>query len=208
MSQATPEKLTTWAAKSESPALRFLRMTVGPLLLMLVTPPAAIVFWIVCTHLGGSLSRLLTEEGLAIAIARFPKPTWAAAGILGVFLAVELVLLLALPGKTYLGPLIPTGARPKYKLNGVAAFFASLALFLGGSYGAGLFSPGIVWDHFGPILSTIIVFALVLCLFLYFKGIRAPSTRVSSSSKRCSLLATAPLAHSTSLLLFSIRLSL
>lgn len=182
MSTANPEKLTTWAAKSETPVLRFVRMTLGPLFLMLVTPPAAIVFWIVCTHLGGSLSRLFTREGLDVAIARFPWPTWTAAGIIGVFLVVELLLLLILPGETYLGPLSPTGARPKYKLNGVAAFFASLALFLGASYGARLFSPGIVWDHFGAILSTVIVFALVLCLGLYFKGIRAPSTGDSSTS--------------------------
>lgn len=182
MSQASSEKLTTWAAKSESPVLRFVRMTLGPLFLMLVTPPAAIVFWIVCTHLEGSLSRLFTREGLSIAIAHFPRPSWAAAAILGVFLVVELVLLLALPGKTYLGPLSPTGARPKYKLNGVLAFFVSLGLFLGGSYGAGLFSAGILWDHFGDILATIIVFALVFCLALYFKGIHAPSTGDSSSS--------------------------
>jgi 7-dehydrocholesterol reductase len=33
-----------------------------------------------------------------------------------------------------------------------------------------------VWDHFGAILSTIIVFALVFCLILYWKGIARPST--------------------------------
>lgn len=168
--------LTTWAGRGDRPAVRFIRMTLGPLALMLVTPPAAIVFWIVCTHLDGSILRLFTAEGLQTAAARFPWPTWRAAVILAVFLVVELLLLVALPGKTYEGPLSPTGARPTYKLNGVAAFFVTLGLFLGGAYGLKLFKGGIVWDHFGAILSTVIVFALVFCGILYWKGIHHPST--------------------------------
>jgi 7-dehydrocholesterol reductase len=178
----SPAKLTTWAGESAHPAARFVRTTLGPLLLMIVTPPAAIVFWIVCTHLGGSLSALLTAGGLRTAAAHFPWPTWSAAAIIAVFLAVELALLAGLPGKIYEGPLSPTGARPRYKLNGVAAFFVTLMLFEGASRGAHLFSPGIVWDHFGAILSTIIVFALFFCLLLYWKGKNRPSTGDSSSS--------------------------
>lgn len=183
MSSASPQqKLTTWAGRSENATIRFFRTTLAPLFLMLVTPPAAIVFWIVCTHLDGSLLRLLSEEGLRTATAHFPLPTLKAAAIIAVFLVVELALLKGLPGKTFEGPLSPTGARPVYKLNGVAAFFVSLALFLGGAYGARLYSAGIVWDHFGAILATIIVFALFFCLVLYFKGIHRPSTGDSSSS--------------------------
>src|SRR4051812_35844025 len=107
---ASEAKLTTWAGESSHPVLRFLRTTLAPLLLMLVTPPAAVVFWIVCTHLDGSLMRLFTREGLRTALAHFPLPEWRAAAIIAVFLAVELVLLKALPGKTYYGPLSPTGA--------------------------------------------------------------------------------------------------
>lgn len=176
MSTGSSADLTTWAARADRPAVRFVRMTLGPLALMLVTPPAAIVFWIVCTHLDGSLLRLFTAEGLRVALARFPWPTWRAAGILAAFLAVELLLLVALPGKRYEGPLSPTGARPVYKLNGVPAFLVTLALFLGGSYGLGLFRPGIAWDELGPLLSTVIVFALVLCGALYYKGVHHPST--------------------------------
>ena len=175
-------RLTTWAGQSTSGAARFVRMTLGPLLLMVLTPPAAIVFWIVCTHLDGSLVRLFSAEGLRVALEHFPAPSWAAAAILATFLGVELALLLALPGRIYEGPLAPSGARPRYKLNGVAAFFVTLGLFLGASYGAHLFDAGIVWDHFGAILSTIIAFAFVFCLGLYFKGIHAPSTGDSSSS--------------------------
>jgi 7-dehydrocholesterol reductase len=176
MTERSDTDLTTWAGRDDRPAVRFFRMTAVPLALMLVTPPAAIVLWIVCTYLDGSILRLFTAEGLGVAIARFPWPSWRAAAILAVFLVVELVLLIALPGKTYEGPLSPTGARPRYKLNGVAAYLVSIGLFLGGAYGAKLFKGGIVWDHFGEILSTIIVFALVFCGVLYWKGMRWPST--------------------------------
>jgi 7-dehydrocholesterol reductase len=168
---------TTWAGRGDGPAVRFLRRTLGPLTLMLVTPPAAIVFWIVCTHLDGSLLRLFTAEGLATAAERFPWPTWQAAAMLAGFLAVELALLVVLPGDAYAGPLSPTGARPLYKLNGVPAFLLTLVLFLGGAYGTKLWNGGVVWDHFGSLLSTVIVFALVLCLGLHWKGVHRPSTR-------------------------------
>ncbi len=176
MTPRSEADLTTWAGRGDHPSVRFVRMTLGPLALMLVTPPAAIVFWIVCTYLDGSILRLFTAEGLRTALARFPWPTWQAAAILAVFLGVELLLLVALPGKTYEGPLSPTGARPRYKLNGVPAFLVTLALFFGASYGLHLFKAGIVWDHFGAILSTVIVFALVFCGVLYWKGIHHPST--------------------------------
>ena len=49
-SQANPPqaafagKLTTWAAGSDSPIVHFIRTTPDPLLLILFTPPAAIIF--------------------------------------------------------------------------------------------------------------------------------------------------------------------
>ena len=81
-----------------------------------------------------------------------------------------------LPGETFEGPITPTGSRPRYKLNGIAAWLVTHALFFGCSYGLGLFNAGIVWDHFGAILATLVAFALVFCLFLYFKGRYRPTS--------------------------------
>ena len=57
------------------------------------------------------------------------------------------------------------GNRPRYKLNGVAAFVVTHALFYAAAYPLGLFSPTIVYDHFGAILVTL-------------KPVRAPVLRV------------------------------
>ncbi len=172
------DKLTTWAAGSESRAVELVRSTLGPLLLILVTPPAAILFWIVCTFepFDGSLLPLATAAGWRSVVEHFPAPSMGAARIILVFAVLEGVLLQWLPGQTYQGPITPAGNRPRYKLNGIEAWWATHALFFGCSFGLGLFHAGIVWDQFGSILITLVLFALVFCLFLYFKGRYRPTT--------------------------------
>jgi hypothetical protein len=177
-------RLTTWAADSESRVVEFVRSTLGPLALMLVTPPAAVVFWIVCNFepFDGALVPLLGAEGWRAVARHFPRPTWDAVSVVLVFAAFEAALLRWLPGPTYLGPITPAGNRPRYKLNGVAAWIVSHAAFFGGSYGLGLFNAGIVYDEFGPMLITLVVFALLFCLFLYVKGRHAPTSEDRSVS--------------------------
>jgi 7-dehydrocholesterol reductase len=162
--------------------VELLRTTVGPLLLVLTTPPAVVLFWIACTHLDGSLLRLLSREGLETVLREFPRPTWTAAAILLAFAAFEAALLLLLPGRTIEGPVTPTGYRPRYTLNGIAAWIVTHAVFFGLSYGLGWFSPAIVYDHFGEILITLSVSCFLLCWALYFKGLYAPSTPDAGAS--------------------------
>ena len=178
------EKLTTWAAGSESHVVELIRTTLGPLLLILVTPPAAIIFWIVCTFepFNGALSPLLTGAGWHSVVAHWPWPSKSAAAIILVFVVLQGMLLQWLPGAIFEGPITPNGNRPRYKLNGVAAWFVTHALFFGCSFGLHLFNAGIVWDHFGEILATLVLFALIFCVFLYFKGRYWPSSEDRSVS--------------------------
>ncbi len=181
---SSPGKLTTWAAGSGNPVIQFIRTTLGPLLLILVTPPAAIIFWIVCTFepFNGSLAPLFSMAGWRSVAVHWPWPSLRAAAIVLVFVVVEIVLLLGLPGKTFEGPLTPSGKRPRYKLNGVSTWFITHALFFGCSLGLHLFSAGIIWNHFGEILATLVFFALIFCLFLYFKGRWWPTSEDRSLS--------------------------
>jgi 7-dehydrocholesterol reductase len=171
-----PDERRTWAGRSETPLGEFVRMTLGPLALMLVTPPAAIAFFIACAHLDGEVSRLFSREGLDAIVTHFPRPSLVATQIIVAFVVFEALLLKALPGAEFFGPITPAGNRPRYTLNGVAAFFVTLATFAGASYGAGLFPASIVFDHFGEVLITLNASALVFCGFLYFKGRFAPSS--------------------------------
>lgn len=159
-----------------------LRSTVAPLLLIAVTPPLVVTLWITCNFLDGSLARLLTAEGLALAVRHFPRPTWTAIEVIAVFAAFEFALLRLLPGPVHQGPLTPSGQRPTYRHNGMAAWLVTHAVFFGGSYGLGWFSPTLVFDHFGEILVTLVASCFVFCWLLFFKGIYAPSTPDSGPS--------------------------
>ncbi len=181
---SSSEKLTTWAADSESPAVQFVRTTLGPLFLILFTPPAAILFWIVCTFepFNGSLSPLFSATGLSSISMHWPWPSKSAAVIVIIFVVLQVILLQWLPGKIFEGPITPTGNRPRYRLNGIPAWLITHVLFFGSSFGLHLFNAGIVWDHFGEILATLILFALVVCVYLYFKGRIWPTSEDRSVS--------------------------
>jgi len=162
---------------------RWLRQTIVPALLISVCPPTAMLVWYTHTALGGSLSALLAlfaRDGVPATLQRvwgpvfFGTPTaWL---MLGVLAATELVLMRLLPGKPFHGPITANGNVPVYKANGVLAFVVTGGLFVGASVGAGLFSPTIIYDHFGGLLGALNVFSVAFCGMLYLKGRYAPSS--------------------------------
>ena len=181
---ASSDKLTTWAADSKSPIVQFVRTTLGPLLLILFTPPAAILFWIICTFepFQGSILPLFTADGWHVIGMHWPWPSMSAAVIVLIFIALQLILLQWLPGKIFEGPITPTGNRPRYILNGIPAWLITHILFFGSSYGLHLFHAGIIWDHFGEIIATLVLFAFIFCIYLYFKGRFWPTSKDHSLS--------------------------
>ncbi len=161
-----------------------LRRTVAPALIMVGAPVTALLVWHTHVALDGSLTALareITQRGpVGTFVAVWRPVLWGSATawtIIGVFVATQLALVRILPGRSFAGPSTPTGHVPVYRANGMAAFAVTLALFLGASYGLGLFSPTIVYDHFGEIIGALNVLGLALCLGLYLKGRRVPSTR-------------------------------
>jgi 7-dehydrocholesterol reductase len=171
------------AVDEERVGPRWLRQTVVPAALLLACPPAVMLVWHTHVALGGSLAALLAEfarDGFFATLWAVWGPvflgTRTAWAMIGSFAAVELVLMRVLPGKTFLGPVTPMGNVPVYRANGVAAFAVTLTLFAVGGFWLRLFSPTIVYDHFGGILGALNVFSLLFCLMLYFKGRYAPST--------------------------------
>jgi 7-dehydrocholesterol reductase len=161
-----------------------LRRTGVPLLIMVGAPMTALLVWHTNVALDGSLTALVGEiarQGLVGTIVAAGRPVLVGSRtawtIIGVFVAIQLALVRVLPGRAFTGPTTPTGHVPMYRANGVAALAVTLALFLGGSYGLGLFSPTIVYDHFGELIGALNVLGLTLCVGLYLKGRLAPSTR-------------------------------
>ncbi len=153
-----------------------------PLVLITVCPPLTIVLWMIATVYNGSITEFVTSVTWTDFSAHFPMPSLTAVKIIGVWAALQLALLRLLPGAVHLGPVTPMGNRPAYKLNGVAAFVATHVILYVAAYPLELFSPTIVYDHFGSILITLSAFALAFCAFLFAKGVHAPSTTDASRS--------------------------
>ncbi|HEY2513389.1 MAG TPA: hypothetical protein VGI39_21115, partial [Polyangiaceae bacterium] len=169
--------------ESERVGPRWLRQTLIPAFLITVCPPTSLLVWYTHTALGGSLSALvavIARDGFFATLGHIWGPvvfgTKTAWSIIGIFAAVELLLMRVLPGKEFHGPITANGNVPVYKANGVLAFLVSLALFCGASFGLHLFSAAIVFDEFGGILGAMNVFSLIFCLMLYLKGRFAPSS--------------------------------
>src|SRR4051812_24312343 len=146
--------------------MRHLRTTLFPLLLMLSTPILIIVVWMTATRYDGSLYKFITTIDWPTLVSEWPGPSLIAAKIIGIFALFEAILMVALPGKTHYGPVTPTGNRPSYKLNGIPAYFLTHAVLWVAAYPLHLFSPSIVYDNFGSILTTLTIFALGFCVLL------------------------------------------
>jgi 7-dehydrocholesterol reductase len=58
----------------------------------------------------------------------------------------------------------------------------TLSAFIFGSFVFKWFSPTLLYDNLGPILGALNSFSLLFCLFLYLKGIYAPSSTDSGTT--------------------------
>lgn len=163
--------------------------TLVPLIFILFCPTIVILFWYTCTSLDGSFAKLwelFQTNGVLSTLYNIWSPiifgSSVAWTILAVFAFVELLFMKMIPGQKYNGPITPKGNIPTYKANGVLSYFLTLFLFCFASFQLKLFSPTIIYDHFGEILGALNIFSLVFCVFLYFKGRFAPSSSDSGIS--------------------------
>jgi 7-dehydrocholesterol reductase len=161
---------------STPPSTGGIRRSAVPLALMLICPPAVIVLWMICAHFDGSVLAFLHGITVPIFLALCPRPTTAALSMIVVFGVLEGLLLVLLPGKVHYGPVTPAGNRPRYRLNGLAAWVVTHGLLFLAAYPLHLFRLGEIYDNLGSILVTTNVLALLLCFVLYLKGAHAPSS--------------------------------
>ncbi len=156
--------------------------TLFPLFLIIVCPSFVMMTWYANVALDGSYERLwnlMVDNGFWNTLSTIwgtrilgSKTAWM---ILGFFAVFELALMRLLPGKEFKGPVTPHGYVPTYKANGIAAYSTTMAVYLIAAYPLGLFSPTLIYDHFGEILGALNCFSLLFCLFLMIKGRYAPS---------------------------------
>jgi 7-dehydrocholesterol reductase len=153
-----------------------------PFLLLTCCPIFAMVMWYTNDSLNGSLGALASffeQQGVLGGLWTMwgpylfgTAPAWT---MIAVFAVFELVLMKLLPGAEFRGPATPSGHVPVYRDNGLLAYGVTIVAFLGGSFGLGLFSATIIYDHFAGLIGALNLFSLLFCLFLYGKGRYRPS---------------------------------
>lgn len=100
---------------------------------------------------------------------RIPPPTPRSMLIFFSWLLLHAVLQVIGPGRWREGTPLADGTRLRYKMNGMFAFVVSLGLFVG-AVQLGWVSPTLLYDEFGPLITTVTQFASAFSLFLYFFG--------------------------------------
>ena len=129
----------------------------GALALTIVMPTVSFYLWSAVAQHGGSL---WLPRSLADVTAMVPTPTWEAAAIFGVWLAVQAVLYVVSPGRVVQGWPTEHGERAEYRINGLFAFLVSAGLLVAGIV-SGIVSPKAVLAQWGPLLTLCVLFAIV-----------------------------------------------
>jgi protein-S-isoprenylcysteine O-methyltransferase Ste14 len=138
----------------------------GVLLLMLGLPPFTYYLWFCVTVHGGALILPTTEE-----LSRVPAPTLPAVAACGAWLLLQVLLYIYAPARVQEGSPQADGSRLPYRLNGWLAFWVSLGL-LALLVIVGWVPATLVYDQFGPLLTTANLIAFGLSLYLYLDGRR------------------------------------
>ena len=163
------------------------RDALGPIFLMLTTGPFSIIYYHVCAHMEGNFiefGRMVMERGSLFSVIYeiWPNPwdpeTWK---MILSFMAFNIFLMRAVPGKTMYGTVTPKGNTPVYNANGFECYVLNVVALLTLAHFE-IFNPALVYDKFGNILSSMNVFALAFCTMLLIKGYVAPSSTDSGTT--------------------------
>ena len=158
--------------------------SIGPAILMLTAPVSTVLLAHCVTKLNGSVTALC-EVVSSKGILTLVQEEWVDCffgtakcwQIIGLFSLLQILLMRLLPGPEYEGPIGPNGHVPKYRENGIWAYLVTCALFFScSSYGLNLFPATILIDLYQELVTTLVCFGLIFCIFLYIKGIFYPST--------------------------------
>ena len=183
------EGAADWAADSFSgPCDRALRITIGPLLLLVATPIFINVAALTALQFDSSSLQVLSHYRIfpdfSFTGARdlmhdaFPLPSPYLLKLAACFALFQLLLLVVLPGKVFHGAVAPSGFVPRFRRNGGLALLLTTIMFIWGSQivQPPLFNAEVVYDDLLPIMTLLNVGSLVIAIALFVKGVLAPST--------------------------------
>jgi delta14-sterol reductase len=146
---------------------------IGAVLLLVALPPLVYWMWICLEYNGGAMLLPTSAEAWRELIGHVPPPTPTAAVIYLGWFGFQVLLQLYAPGKIAKGTELADGTRLEYKMNGWFTWWFTWACVVGG-VAVGLFSPTILADNFGPLMTVANLFAFALAGYLFWYGRRHP----------------------------------
>lgn len=141
----------------------------GALALIVGLPLFTYYVWLCVTDFDGSL--VLPSVTM---LSRIPAPTVISVVLYGAWFLLQSLLQIAAPGRIHEGVTLSDGTRLKYKMNGWFAFWFTLAVAAAAA-GLGWIRPTVLYDEFGPLLTTVNIFAFAFSAFIFVLGKRSRS---------------------------------
>lgn len=138
-------------------------------LMMGLLPPLTFYLWISVTDFRGALTLPAFAHEWTALVARVPAPTLTAIALYAGWFLLQALLQLYAPGKLREGLPLADGTRLRYKMNGWFSFWFTMIAALGVA-AAGWFPSTILCDQFGPLLTTVNLFAFAFSFLLYRIG--------------------------------------
>ncbi|PHH87713.1 hypothetical protein CDD83_8503 [Cordyceps sp. RAO-2017] len=137
------------------------------------SPILLLFYWITYNFFDASLSAsgaaLLHEGAATFFLSRLPWPTISSLKGYGFWVVSQALLYHFLPGALHLAPRTPGGRRLLYRLNGLLAWFLTVAVAAAASY-FGTLDPTVIAKQWGEGLATANVYALTLVGVFYVKA--------------------------------------
>jgi delta14-sterol reductase len=149
----------------------------GAIPLMVLLPPLVYyMWWCMINHDGA-----MVVPGWDF-VKSLPAPTLKSVLMYGGWFGFHALLQIYAPGEWVHGTPLKDGRRLKYKMNGwftwwatwvVIAAIIGIGAATGGRAGA-LGIATVLYDEFGPLMSTVNIFTFVFVVYLYIEGKRRP----------------------------------
>lgn len=175
-----------WGRASEVSLSSFLSC----LVLLTTSPLLVFYFYLSAFHFDCSLIAPIeaiyaNKISLSSLFLLVPLPSFQAIALFGLWLLLQVVLAIipdylhriipSYQGGERFGSVTPAGFSHKYNINGLQAWVVSHVLFIVCAFGLGWFSPTIIFDNWGSLLSVVNVFGFLLAIFVYVKAYFFPT---------------------------------
>lgn len=143
----------------------FVLITTSPLLLLF--------YWITYHYFDASItsaaSELLSNNPLDFFFSRIPQLTRASVLAYSLWVIVQALLYVYVPGQLHIAPRTPGGRQLRYKLNGLRSWILSVGGATMLCYN-GILDPAFIAIHWGDLLMTANAYCLILVLTFWIKA--------------------------------------